>query len=74
VKDAVEARGRVFIVSPENQTKQLLEGFDVFNLMPRDHVVSDRTEALRRAVDNLPPAAETDTQVSAESTPLGALA
>jgi SulP family sulfate permease len=72
VKDAVDAGGQVFIVSPQSQTKQLLEGFDVFNLVPHDHVLTDRTEALRRAVGNID--REVDTSVSPDALPVGATA
>jgi SulP family sulfate permease len=50
IRDTIEAKNQVFIVSPHEETKQALEGLDIFSLMPREHMLADRTEALRQAV------------------------
>lgn len=53
IKDAVESRCEVFIVSPEEQMKQQLKRLDIFQMIPMDHMMHDRTEALKRAVSRV---------------------
>jgi SulP family sulfate permease len=68
IKDAIEARRQVFLVSPARETKQFLEGVGIFELLPTDHLMYDRTEALRRAVSVV------DTRPNTVSLPDGAAA
>lgn len=53
IKDAVDAGSEVFIVSPAEQPRQQLSRLEIFALIPPDHLMHDRTEALRRAVSRL---------------------
>lgn len=62
IQDTLEAQNQVFIVSPHEETKQALEGLDIFALLPREHMLADRTEALRAAVKLI------DTSVDTENT------
>jgi SulP family sulfate permease len=61
VKDAAEAGGKVFVVSPDGKTRQLFEGSEIFEIIPSDHLMTDRTEALRRAVSLVDTRPRTDT-------------
>jgi sulfate permease, SulP family len=54
IKDAVEARCEVFIVSSADQMRRQLSRLEIFALIPQDHMMHDRSEALRRAVGRLP--------------------
>ncbi|MBP1466561.1 SulP family inorganic anion transporter [Candidatus Chloroploca sp. M-50] len=56
IKDAVEARGEVFIVSPTAAMHRQLSRLDIFAMIPEDHVFCHRPAALRRAVGRLMPA------------------
>ena len=51
IEYAVDAKREVFIVSKSDETKETLERLGVFELIPTDHITSDRTEALRRAAE-----------------------
>ncbi len=53
IKDAVDAGSEVFIVSPAEQPRRQLSRLEIFALIPPDHLMHDRTEALRRAVSRL---------------------
>lgn len=57
IQDAVELQRKVFVVSPSEQARQMLERLGVFKLIPADHLMLDRTEALRRALAAVDPAA-----------------
>jgi SulP family sulfate permease len=50
IEDAIEARCNVFIVSPDPAMQGQLERLGTFQLLPRDHLMTDRTAALQRAV------------------------
>ncbi len=50
IKDAVDAGCEVFIVSPAEQPRRQLSRLEIFALIPPDHLMHDRAEALRRAV------------------------
>lgn len=62
IQDAVEANRQVLIVSPSEQARQTLERLGTFELIPADHLILNRTDALRRAVTLLdsPSAAAVD--------------
>lgn len=49
IKDAVEQGRKVFIVGATGKVKRRLEKFGIFDIVPMDHLLMDRTEALRRA-------------------------
>lgn len=53
IKDAVESGCEVFIVSPADQPRRQLSRLDIFALIPPDHLMHNRFEALRRAVDRV---------------------
>lgn len=53
VKEAVEKGRQVFIVGAAGQTKQRLEKLEVFSLIPSQHLLMDRREALKQAVSQL---------------------
>jgi SulP family sulfate permease len=55
INDAVEANCEVFIVSPREQPRRQLSRLDIFQRIPADHMMHDRTAALQRAVANLRP-------------------
>ncbi|MCG8348061.1 MAG: SulP family inorganic anion transporter [Chloroflexales bacterium] len=50
IKDAVDANRQIFLVSPSEEARQILERLGTFELIPADHMVLERTEALRQAV------------------------
>jgi SulP family sulfate permease len=50
IQDVVESNRQVFIVSPSEQARQMLERLGVFKLIPTGHLTPDRTEALQRAL------------------------
>jgi SulP family sulfate permease len=50
VKEAIEKERHVFIVGATGQTKRRLEKMKVFSLLPPQHLLMDRAEALRYAV------------------------
>ncbi len=50
IKDAVEQEREVFIVSPSEQARQILERLGVFKLIPADHLALKRIDALRQAL------------------------
>ncbi len=50
IKEACEQRRQVFIVGAASQIKWRLERLGVFDLIPSDHLLMDRRDALRRAV------------------------
>ncbi|NCC33221.1 MAG: SulP family inorganic anion transporter [Chloroflexia bacterium] len=56
IKDAVEARGEVFIVSPTAEMHRQLSRLDILSMIPEDHVFCHRPAALRRAVGQVMPA------------------
>lgn len=60
IKDAVEARCEVFIVSSADQMRRQLSRLEIFAMIPQDHMMHDRTEALRRAVGRLTATDEPD--------------
>lgn len=59
INEAIEKERQVFIVGATGQIKRRLERMGVFERIPTDHLLMDRTEALRQAVasvsnDNVP--------------------
>jgi len=50
VKEAVENDRQVFIVGAAGQTKRRLDKLKVFNVIPPDHLYTDRASALQSAV------------------------
>jgi len=50
IRDAVEQRRHVFVVGVAGKIKQRLQRFGILQLMPPQHVCSNRLEALRQAV------------------------
>jgi SulP family sulfate permease len=50
IRDAVESECVVFIVNPVEQMKQQLRRLEIFKLIPQEHLMADRTAALRSAV------------------------
>ncbi|WP_129670830.1 SulP family inorganic anion transporter [Candidatus Chloroploca sp. Khr17] len=55
IKDAVDARGEVFIVSPTAAMHRQLSRLDIFAMIPEDHVFCHRPAALRQAVGRVIP-------------------
>lgn len=62
IKDAVDKGRHVFIVGAVGKTKQRLQKLGVLNMLPANHILMDRVEALRQALnlvnyrtDNLTP-------------------
>lgn len=53
IKDAVDAGCAVFIVSPAEQPRRQLSRLAIFALIPPDHMMHDRSAALRRAVERV---------------------
>lgn len=66
VEDAVESKRQVFLVSPSEQARQILERLGVFELIPTDHLTPDRTEALQRALALLSTTHYAPTQIGEE--------
>jgi SulP family sulfate permease len=66
IEDAVESQRQVFVVSPSEQARQILERLGVFKLIPADHLTSDRTEALQRALALLSPSHSPTGQITGE--------
>ena len=54
IKDTVELQRQVFIVSPSTQARPILERLGVFDLVPAEHVVAQRADALRQALSTEP--------------------
>ena len=50
IKDAIDRGLHVFIVGAADQTQKRLKNLGVLSLIPQDNLLSDRQEALRRAV------------------------
>jgi SulP family sulfate permease len=50
IKDQLDANSTVFVVCTEEHAKELIERLEIDKLLPEDHVMTDRTEAMRRAV------------------------
>ncbi|MFV9507848.1 MAG: SulP family inorganic anion transporter [Oscillochloridaceae bacterium umkhey_bin13] len=50
VRDAVDSGCEVFLVSPSEQPRRQLARMTIFSMIPNDHLLDDRTVALRRAV------------------------
>jgi sulfate permease, SulP family len=50
IEDAVEAHCHVFVVSDDPVMQEQLERLGTFELLPRDHLMTDRIAALERAV------------------------
>jgi len=53
IKDAVDDNREVYIVGATGQIKRRLERLGLFSLIPAEHLLMDRTEALRRAVGSV---------------------
>ncbi|MEM9926472.1 MAG: SulP family inorganic anion transporter [Cyanobacteria bacterium P01_D01_bin.50] len=51
IKDAVNKDRHVFIVGATGKTKQRLQKLGILNMIPPNHVLMDRVEALRQAVN-----------------------
>lgn len=51
IKDALDAGCQVFVVSPAAELRQQFERLGVVKLISPDHLMHDRTAALRRAVE-----------------------
>ena len=54
IKDSVNSQRAVFLVCTSEQAKYLIEGLGLAAIIPRDHILTDRTEALRLAHATLP--------------------
>ncbi len=54
IKDTVSSKRPVFVVCTPTQTKQLVEGLGIWDILPREYILEDRTEALRLALAALP--------------------
>lgn len=50
IKDAIETGRQVFIVGATGKIRQRLESLGILNLLPPEHLMLDRLEALKRAV------------------------
>jgi SulP family sulfate permease len=50
IKDQLDVKSTVFMVCTEEHAKDLIERLEIDLLLPEDHVMNNRTEALRRAV------------------------
>ncbi len=50
IKDQLDVNSTVFVVCTEEHAKELIERLEIDQLLPEDHVMNNRTEALRRAV------------------------
>lgn len=61
IKDAVDAGCEVFVVSPDPNLHNEFERLGIADLIPDDHMLHDRREALQRAVDSAVP--EDDSQL-----------
>jgi sulfate permease, SulP family len=55
IKDAVDAGCEVFVVSPDPDLHTEFERLGIAGLIPDDHMLHDRHEALQRAVDSAVP-------------------
>lgn len=51
IKDAVEADKQVLIVSSQNQIRSRLTRLGLFEILPKDALLTDRTDALTKACD-----------------------
>jgi SulP family sulfate permease len=49
IRDAVEAGCRVYIVSPRKSVREQLFRLEIFDLVPQENLMADRTAALREA-------------------------
>lgn len=56
IKDSVSSKREVFVVCSAEQARQLRDGMEIQTVIPFDHLLESRTEALRRAVAGLPAA------------------
>ena len=54
IRDAVESQRHVFVVKPRAQVKSTLDRLGVFELIPGAQLCDTRTEALEKAVQELP--------------------
>ncbi len=54
IKDTVSSKRPVFVVCTPTQTKQLVEGLGILDILPREYILENRTEALRLALAALP--------------------
>lgn len=53
IRDAVDKGRQVYLVGAAGKVKRRLEKLGVFNLLPHDHLFTDRTDALRMAVSTV---------------------
>ncbi|MEW6991862.1 SulP family inorganic anion transporter [Colwelliaceae bacterium 6441] len=53
IKDALDAKCEVFLLCPNEQTRQQLEKFMVLQLVPDNHSFSQRSDALQAALNSL---------------------
>ncbi|MFQ3618626.1 MAG: SulP family inorganic anion transporter [Cyanobacteriota bacterium] len=53
IRDAVDKGRQVYLVGAAGKVKRRLEKLGVFNLLPHDHLFTDRTDALRSAVGSV---------------------
>lgn len=53
IKDAVDQNRQVFIVGASGKVKRRLERLGVFNLVPHDNLLMDRTDALKQAIASI---------------------
>ncbi|MEO1144931.1 MAG: SulP family inorganic anion transporter [Cyanobacteria bacterium J06638_22] len=53
LKDALDDEREIYIVGATGQIKRRLERLGLFSLIPAEHLLMDRTEALRRAVGSV---------------------
>jgi SulP family sulfate permease len=72
IENAIEAGSTVFIVSQSPETEEVLERFDTFELIPREHLLASRTEALRRAAELV--GVDVDEVMAAQDRPTKAVA
>lgn len=54
LKDAVDKGREVYIVGAAGKVLRRLQKFGILDKIPSDHLMSERTEALKRAVSSLP--------------------
>lgn len=51
IKDAYEKQRKIFIVGAKDKTLHRLQKLKVLELLPPDHIIGERVEAIRKAVD-----------------------
>ncbi len=69
VKEACEQGRQVFIVGAAGQIKWRLERLGVFEMIPHDHLLMDRRDALKQAVAFVSPGSRNSTSETEVSEP-----